>query len=99
MPKFTPFGNTLVVKMAEKESVSPGGIALIGNAQKRPWVATVIAVGPGQTNGFGGERTPCFAKVGDQLLVNRNAVMELEYNGETVQYIAEGDVILRIDED
>ena len=45
--KVKPLGDRVVIKNAEMNEVSKGGIILAGTAKEKPQMAEVIAVGPG----------------------------------------------------
>ena len=42
-----PLGDRVVIKMIESEEKTKGGLILTANAQDKPEVAEVLAVGPG----------------------------------------------------
>ena len=42
-----PLGDRVVIKMIESEEKTKGGLILTANAQDKPEIAEVLAVGPG----------------------------------------------------
>ena len=45
--KIKPLADRVVIKLAEEEETSKGGLILTGSAKEKPQVAEVVAVGPG----------------------------------------------------
>lgn len=66
----SPFGNRVIVKVHDKETMSRGGIALPPSAQgiNQTSKGLVVAVGPGRYT-HNGDLIPCEAKVGDTVLL------------------------------
>ncbi|MCH7521270.1 MAG: co-chaperone GroES, partial [Candidatus Marinimicrobia bacterium] len=64
--KLKPLHDRVVVKAAESEDVTKGGIFLPDTAKEKPQRGEVIAVGPGKTED--GKLVPPQVKKGDQVL-------------------------------
>ena len=56
-----PLGDRVVIKMIESEEKTKGGLILTANAQDKPEVAEVLAVGPGTL--ADGKKVGIFQKV------------------------------------
>jgi chaperonin GroES len=84
-----PLGDKVVVKPAEEEETTAGGIVLPDTAKQKPQQGTVVAVGPGRVLDDGNRKPPS-VKVGD-------VVIYAKYGGNEVSVDNEDYVIL--DED
>lgn len=84
-----PLGDKVVVKPAELEETTAGGIVLPDTAKQKPQTGTVVAVGPGRILDDGTRKPPA-VKVGD-------VVIYAKYGGNEVTVDNEEYVIL--DED
>ena len=71
-----PLADRVVVKVAEAEEVSKGGIILAGAAKEKPSVAEVVAVGKGGM--VDGHEVTMELKVGDKVLVGQYVAPETE---------------------
>lgn len=86
----TPLHDRIIVKAAEKEQVSAGGIILPDSAQEKPLRGEVLAVGPGKRLDSG-TLAPVDVKKGDVVLYGKYSGTEVTVGG--VDY-----VILRADD-
>lgn len=86
----TPLQDRIIVKAAEKEQVSSGGIILPDSAQEKPLRGEVLAVGPGKRLDSGA-LAPVDVKTGDVVLYGKYSGTEVTVGG--VDY-----VILRADD-
>jgi chaperonin GroES len=84
-----PLADKVVVKPAELEETTSGGIVLPDTAKQKPQTGTVVAVGPGRVLDDG-TRKPPEVKVGD-------VVIYAKYGGNEVTIDNEDYIIL--DED
>jgi len=94
--KIRPLADRVVIKLVEAEEKTQGGIFLTANAQEKPQVAEVIAVGPGKVNDDG-VRTPVELKVGDRVIAAKYAGTEVKLDGEEYTIIGEKDVLAIIE--
>lgn len=85
-----PLHDRLIVKAAEKEQVSAGGIILPDSAQEKPQRGEVLAAGPGKRLDSG-TLAPLDVKVGDVVYYGK-------YSGTEVRVDGEDYVILRADD-
>ena len=84
-----PLADKVVIKPAELEETTSGGIVLPDTAKQKPQTGTVVAVGPGRVLDDG-TRKPPEVKVGD-------VVIYAKYGGNEVTIDNEDYIIL--DED
>ena len=80
-----PLQDRVVVKMAEAEETTAGGIILTGSAKEKPEFAEVIEVGPG-TNDVKME-----VSKGDKVLISK-------YSGTNVKLDGEEYIIVRMED-
>jgi chaperonin GroES len=88
--KIKPLHDRIIVKAAEKEQKTAGGIILPDTAQEKPQRGEVLAVGPGKTLDSGTVATMDI-KVGDHVYYGK-------YSGTEVKVDAEDYIILRADD-
>ena len=84
-----PLGNRVLVRPAEQEKKTPGGILLPDNAKEKPQQGTVIEVGPGKTLADG-TLIKCDLKAGDKVLYGR-------YAGSNTKELGD-DLIMDVDD-
>lgn len=91
--KISPKGDRVLVKVAEQESKTRGGILLPAAAQKRPTSGDVVAVGDGKT--LDGKLVPFSLKPGDTVLYSKFGFMYTDLKMKEDEYILirEEDVI------
>ncbi|MBE6940274.1 MAG: co-chaperone GroES [Ruminococcaceae bacterium] len=89
--KLTPLADRVVLKMAEAEETTRGGIILTGTAKEKPSVAEIIAVGPGGM--VDGNSVTMSVKPGDKVLIDKYAGSKVTL--EDVEYIIvrQGDIL------
>ena len=85
-----PLQNKVVLKL-NKEEVTKGGIILSGNSQNKSQMATVISVGPGII--CNGSRIPMDVKEKDIVFVEKNAGIQIEYDGEEYVIVAQDEIL------
>lgn len=88
--KLKPLHDRIVVKAAESEEKTAGGILLPDSAKEKPQRGEVLAVGPGKTLDSG-EKAPVDVTVGDVVLYGK-------YSGTEVNVAGEDYIILRADD-
>ena len=89
--KLVPLQDRVVLKMAEAEETTNGGIVLTGAAKEKPQFAIVIAVGPGV--GTGEKKTPMEVKVGDKVITNKYSGTEVKIDGEELVIVKQADIL------
>jgi len=97
-----PREDRVVVKFLENEETTKGGIVLPGNAQEKPQIAEVVAVGPGGHCSCGAD-CKCTAdkhcgcmmdvKIGDRVLLNKYSGTEVKVDGEEYTIVRQGDIL------
>jgi chaperonin GroES len=90
--KIRPLGDRVLVKRAEAEEKTAGGILLPETAKDKPKEGRVIAIGDGRTLDTG-ERSTFTVKVGDTVLFSSYAGTEVKYAGEDYLIMREEDIL------
>ena len=65
--KIKPLADRVVIKPAQAEEKTKGGIILPDTAKEKPVVGEIVAVGPGKVTDDG-KKVPMEVKVGDKVL-------------------------------
>lgn len=86
-----PINDRVLVKPAEAEETTKGGIIIPDTAKEKPQRGTVIAVGPGK------EDRAMTVKVNDLVLYGKYAGQEVEHNDEKYLIMKEDDILLILD--
>ena len=87
-----PIGDRVLVKRAEAEERTAGGILLPESAKDKPKEGTVIAIGDGKTLDDG-TKTTFTVKNGDRILFSAYAGTEVKYQGEELLIMREEDIL------
>ena len=85
--KLVPLGDRVVLKQLVAEETTKSGIVLPGQAQEKPQMATVIAVGPGT------EDVKMELSEGDQVVFSKYAGTEVKIDGEELIIIKQQDIL------
>lgn len=93
--RIVPLENRIIVKPAEAQDRSKGGIYIPDKAQERPMKGEVLDVGPGKRD-TQGKLIPMSVKVGDVVLYGSFAGVDVEHDVEKYLLIREDDVLGRI---
>ena len=96
MSTLHPTLDRIVVAPAPAEQTSPGGVILPPDAQERPRVGTVLAVGPGRWSDNGSHRIPHEIEVGDVVLFSKYGGTEVTIDGEEYVVLAASEVLVVI---
>ena len=86
-----PLGNRVLIKMKEGEEKTKSGIILAGNAQEKPQIAEVIAVGPGKVED--GKKVEMNVKIGDKVITSKYSGTEVKYEGTDYIIVKESDIL------
>ncbi len=89
--KLKPLQDRVVVKAADAEEVSKGGIILPDTAQEKPQQGEVMAVGPGKFADTG-ELIKPQVKKGDKVLYGKYSGTEVTYDGKEYLIVRESDI-------
>ena len=90
--KFRPLHDRVVIRRAEGDLKSKGGIIIPDTAKEMSQEGEVIAVGPGARNDAG-QIQPLDVKVGDYILFGKWSGTEIKIAGENLLIIKESDVM------
>ncbi len=84
--KIKPLADRVVVKAAEAETKTAGGIIIPDSAKEKPQRGTVVAVGPGKKD------EPTSVKVGDSILYGKYSGTEITIDGTEYLIMRESDI-------
>ena len=87
-----PLQDRVLVRRAEEETKSAGGIILTGSAQEKPSEGEVVAVGNGKKL-ENGTTLPMDIKVGDKVLFGKYSGSEVKAGDETLLMMREEDIM------
>jgi chaperonin GroES len=86
-----PLGDRVLVKQAQAETKSAGGIIIPDTAQEKTTQAVVTAVGTGT------EKDPITVKVGETILYDKYAGTSIKIDGEDYLILKMSDIVAVID--
>ena len=89
--KLSPLADRVVVKPAEAEEKTKGGIILPDTAKEKPVEGTIVAAGPGKI-ADSGELVKMTVKVGDKVLYGKYSGTEVTIEGEEYLIMRESDI-------
>jgi len=92
MSSIRPLGERVIVKPAQSEEKTAGGLYIPETAKEKPQKGEVIACGPGRKSDDG-EILPMEVKVGDKVLYGKYSGTELKLDGEVYLIIKESDIL------
>jgi chaperonin GroES len=87
-----PLGDRVFVKVSAPEEKTAGGLYLPDNAQEKPQVGEVVAVGPGKRNDDG-SRQELDLKIGDKVLYSKYAGTDIKLGTEEYILLSEKDIL------
>ena len=90
--KFRPLHDRIVVKRAENETKTAGGIIIPDTAGEKPQQGEVIAVGPGARDETG-KVQPLDLKKGDRVLFGKWSGTEVKIDGQDLLIMKESDIM------
>lgn len=82
----------ILVRVAEDEAESSGGVILTAQSAEKPNIGEVVAVGPGR-KGEDGEMTAPNCSAGAQVLYSKYSGVELEEDDVKYVVVRETDVL------
>ena len=91
-----PLGDRVVLEIEEKEQ-TVGGFVLAGSAQEKTKTAKVVAIGQGVRT-LSGELVAPSVKVGDQVLVEAHAGIEVKDGDEKYVIVGEANILAIVEE-
>ena len=90
--KFRPLHDRVVVKRADAEAKSKGGIIIPDTAGEKPQQGEVVAVGPGARD-ESGKLVPLDVKKGDKVLFGKWSGTEVKIDGAELLIMKESDIM------
>ncbi|NTU78524.1 MAG: co-chaperone GroES [Chloroflexales bacterium] len=88
-----PLADRVVIKPADREAQTKGGIFLPDTASKeRPMEGSILAVGPGRLDD-NGQRVPMQVKVGDTVLFAKYGGTEYRVDDAEYLILSEKDIL------
>ena len=90
--KFRPLHDRVLVRRAEEEERSAGGIIIPDTAKEKPMEGEIVAVGSGARND-NGDIIPLEVKIGDRVLFGKYSGTDVSVGGEDLVIIKESDVM------
>jgi chaperonin GroES len=90
--KFRPLHDRVVVKRADAETKSAGGIIIPDTAGEKPQQGEVVAVGPGGRD-EAGKLIPIDLKKGDKVLFGKWSGTEVKIDGKDLLIMKESDIM------
>ncbi len=90
--KFRPLHDRVVIRRAEGDTKSKGGIIIPDNAKEKPQEGEVIAVGSGARDESGMLIVPD-VKAGDLILFGKWSGTEVKIGGEDLLIMKEADIL------
>lgn len=90
--KFRPLHDRVVIRRAEGDTKSKGGIIIPDTAKEKPQEGEVLAVGPGSRD-ESGKLIPLDVKAGDAILFGKWSGTEVKIDGEDLLIIKEADIM------
>jgi len=87
----TPLHDRVIVKAAEAEQTTKGGIIIPDTAKEKPMQGEIIAVGGGRI-ADDGKVMPMAVKAGDKVLYGKYSGTEVNIDGEEYLIMRESDI-------
>ncbi len=82
-----PLSDRVIVKPAQAEEKTAGGIIIPDTAKEKPQRGTVVAAGPGKKD------EPVTVKVGDNVLYGKYSGTEITFEGGDYLIMRESDIL------
>lgn len=95
--KFRPLHDRVVIRRAEGDLKSKGGIIIPDTAKEKPQEGEVVAVGPGSRD-ESGKLIPLDVKAGDTILFGKWSGTEVKIGGEDLLIMKEADIMGVVEE-
>ncbi len=94
--KLRPLLDKVVIKAAEMEETTKGGILLPGSAKEKPQISEVVAVGPGGI--VNGEKVEMTVSVGDKVITAKYSGAEVKIDGVEYTVISINDILAIVEQ-
>jgi chaperonin GroES len=92
MSNLGPLGDRIVIKAAERETMTASGIVLPDTSKEKPQEGSVVAVGPGKLLENGDHVAP-EVQVGDRVLYSKYSGTEFKLQDTEYLVLSERDVL------
>ncbi len=86
-----PLADRVVIKPAQAEERTKGGLILPDTAKEKPVIGQVVAVGPGKVTDDG-KKIALEVKVGDKVLYGKYSGTEVSVDGDDYLIMREADI-------
>lgn len=86
-----PLFDRVVIKDAEMEETTKGGLILTSSAKEKPQYAFVVAVGPGGV--VDGKDVTMQVKVGQKVVYSKYAGTEIKIDDEEYKIVRQSDIL------
>ena len=86
-----PLFDRVVIKDAEMEETTKGGLILTSSAKEKPQYAFVVAVGPGGV--VDGKDVTMQEEVGQKVVYSKYAGTEIKIDGEEYKIVRQSDIL------
>ena len=93
--KIRPLDDRVVIRPAESEEITAGGIVLPDSAKEKPQRGTVVAVGSGRLL-ESGDRAGLSLEVGDVVIYGKFGGTDIEVNGEDGKIEREAEILANV---
>ena len=90
-----PLFDRVVMKDAEMEETTKGGLILTSTAKEKPQYAIVVAVGPGGV--VDGKEVTMQVEVGQKVVYSKYAGTEIKLDGEEYKIVRQSDILAIVD--
>ncbi len=90
--KIKPLDDRVVVKPQDAETKTAGGIVLPSNAQEKPMMGKIVALGTGKLLD-NGKRSQMSVKKGDVVLYGKYGGSEIEIDGTEYKILRESELL------
>lgn len=87
----TPLHDRVIVRAAQPEETSKGGIIIPDTAKEKPMQGEIVAAGTGKIS-ENGTVSPLQVKAGDKVLYGKYAGTEVSVDGEEFLIMRESDI-------
>ena len=86
-----PLFDRVVMKDAEMEETTKGGLILTSTAKEKPQYAIVVAVGPGGV--VDGKEVTMQVEVGQKVVYSKYAGTDIKIDGEELKIVRQSDIL------
>jgi len=90
--RLRPLQDRVLVRRAEPETKTAGGIFIPDTVQEKPVEGEIVAVGPG-ARGKDGELVPMVVKDGDRVLFAKWSGTAIKHEGEELMIMAQAEIM------